>query len=265
MKLNYRLRRNLTCTNIFLKRTNFAATVFSLMTFLLIAASAAQAQYCTASCTYVCTSYDMSIESFSTTGGSTNISNLNQGCPSSGTYAYYSTMPHVTTTVGTIGFTVGTGDDYPTNIRIWVDWNGDGDFYDTGEQVAAVNGVSTSSNWSGSFSVPASTSAGTKRMRIRSFYTSYTPIPCGNTPYGDTEDYPLTLVAPPANDAGIAAILNPTLQACSLNSQDIKILLENLGNDTLHNCSIKYQINTSSVQSMYYTGAVAPLVGTRHC
>ena len=69
--------------------------------------------------------------------------------------------------------------------------------------------------------------------------------------------------APPAaNDAGVASILSPIIPTCDLDSLDIEVVINNLGSDTLQNCSIYYQINTSTPVAMYYTGSVPPLGGT---
>lgn len=79
-------------------------------------------------------------------------------------------------------------------MAVWIDWNNDADFDDTGEQVGYVlvgNGWSNVFN----FTVPASATIGNLKMRVR---MSYQPIdgpiaPCGTTEYGETEDYTVTI------------------------------------------------------------------------
>jgi hypothetical protein len=222
----------------------------------------ASAQYCTPAYTISCGTYNMTVNSFSTTGGSVNITNNNQGCSNSTGYTYYSSLGHTTLTNSTVNFSVGTGTTYATHVYIWVDWNQDDDFYDAGEQVAFVLSQAANSTWSGSFDVPATATSGTTRMRIRTLYYGSSGMhPCNQLPYGEAEDYNLTILPPFNNDAGIGEILNPVIPTCNLDSVNIDVSVQNLGSDTLQNCSIYYQVNTSTPVAMYYTGSVAPSGG----
>ena len=85
----------------------------------------------------------------------------------------------------------------------------------------------------------------------------------GNTYNGNLRaNIKFGFLPPVANDAGIAAILSPSVPTCDLDSIDIEVVLNNFGSDTLQNCSVKYQIGSGSIISMYYNGSVAPLGGT---
>jgi hypothetical protein len=204
----------------------------------------------------------MTVNSFSTTGGSVNITNNNQGCSSGNGYTYYSTLGHTTSPASTVGYSVSVGPNYPVHVYIWVDYNADGDFYDSGELVASTSYVAASATWTGSFTIPGNAAVGTTRMRIRTLYYGSSGMhPCNNLPYGEAEDYNFSILPPYANDAGIAEILNPTVPTCDLDSVDISVAVQNLGSDTLQNCSIYYQVNTSTPVAMYYTGSVAPQGG----
>jgi PKD repeat protein len=68
---------------------------------------------------------------------------------------------------------------------IWIDYNKDGDFDDSGEQVFSGYG---SSVVSGSFTVPTSASSGVTRMRVSMRYGGNPPS-CGTFSYGEVEDY----------------------------------------------------------------------------
>ena len=78
-----------------------------------------------------------------------------------------------------------TGSSYTEYWRIWIDYNGDHDFEDTGEEVFSGSG---SSVVSGNFTVPSSAPLGTTRMRVSMSYSTYPPI-CGTFTYGEVEDY----------------------------------------------------------------------------
>ncbi len=69
--------------------------------------------------------------------------------------------------------------------RIWIDYNMDGDFIDTGEQVVSLRGKSART---GSFTVSTSALTGNTRMRVSMKYGAY-PTACETFSYGEVEDY----------------------------------------------------------------------------
>ncbi|EZH74258.1 hypothetical protein ATO12_15440 [Aquimarina atlantica] len=74
-------------------------------------------------------------------------------------------------------------------IGAWIDWNQDGDFIDTDEEVFSLYGPGP---YNGTVTVPSSALTGTPlRMRVRMGYGSKDKInPCGNDTYlGEVEDY----------------------------------------------------------------------------
>ncbi|SFE21592.1 GEVED domain-containing protein [Flavobacterium xueshanense] len=98
------------------------------------------------------------------------------------------------------------------NIVAWVDWNKDGDFYDTGEQVyscdASGSTIYTASTTFG-FIIPPTTASGDYRIRIRcvAYNSTLAATPCGNiNTYGETEDYLFTVIS--SCSATITSITN---------------------------------------------------------
>ena len=84
-------------------------------------------------------------------------------------------------------------------IRIWIDYNNDGDFLDANEEVFAANGVTSAV--SGSVTIPA-TFTGTTRMRVAMKYNA-APTPCEFFAEGEVEDYTLVvteITEPPVVD-----------------------------------------------------------------
>ncbi|UCH98232.1 MAG: PKD domain-containing protein, partial [Candidatus Aminicenantes bacterium] len=77
------------------------------------------------------------------------------------------------------------GSSYTEYWKIWIDYNVDGDFEDSGEEVFSGSGSSTVS---GSFTVPSGTGGVSTRMRVSMSYSTYPPI-CGTFTYGEVEDY----------------------------------------------------------------------------
>ncbi|ELR73016.1 hypothetical protein C900_00096 [Fulvivirga imtechensis AK7] len=77
-----------------------------------------------------------------------------------------------------------------TQTKAWVDWNRDGDFYDTGEEV--LNGMGAHTSYSSSVAAPTGAS-GTYRLRVRIAYNE-TPTPCGAKWFSEVEDYTINVV-----------------------------------------------------------------------
>lgn len=84
-----------------------------------------------------------------------------------------------------------TGRTYSEAYRVWIDYNQDGDFDDSGEQVYSRS-KTTASPISGSFTVPTSALSGATRMRVSMKYNA-NPTPCETFTYGEVEDYTVTI------------------------------------------------------------------------
>lgn len=96
---------------------------------------------------------------------------------------------------------------YGVNLRIYIDWNTDGDFVDAGEMpvnISAINGVN-----SGTMTIPAGATVGTSRMRVIATEGTV-PGPTGTYTWGETEDYCIQVAAAVncsgAPNNGVAAI-----------------------------------------------------------
>jgi|GEM_PF-2190289 len=99
-------------------------------------------------------------------------------------------------------------------IKIWVDWNDNG-LFETSELIGESNmNIAPTSMFTGTFSVPEGTPSGDYRIRVRAVQNSSNFNACSSHNRGETEDYTLTVVAPPSCSPPI--ILTET--ATSLNS-----------------------------------------------
>ncbi len=83
------------------------------------------------------------------------------------------------------------GNSYDEGYAVWIDYNQDGDFEDSNEQVFS-KAPSQSSSVSGTFTVPSDAATGTTRMRVSMKYNG-TPNPCGDLNYGEVEDYTVNI------------------------------------------------------------------------
>jgi PKD repeat protein len=90
-------------------------------------------------------------------------------------------------------------------LAVWIDFNGDLDFNDVGEQIGYSIATQTAFNTVYNFSVPANAVTGTVKMRVRIHYSGDTegPIsPCGDGTYGEVEDYNISIIA--SSTAGLS-------------------------------------------------------------
>ena len=171
--------------------------LYAKLLFLVLSAvsSTAMAQYCTPTFITGCTVGDQIIN-FSTTGGSTNITNNASGC-STGSYAYV-TGQSVTQLQGLdVTLSMQAGPIYGQGFKVWIDWNNNQSFADAGELVYTSPGSSTNV-YTGTVTVPFSAAAGTKRMRVLCNYAGIPPAMDGcpvSQFYGEVEDYDFVVVA----------------------------------------------------------------------
>jgi hypothetical protein len=93
--------------------------------------------------------------------------------------------------------TVINGNPYAGDqCGIWVDWNQDLDFDDPDEMIA-VSGTPGLGPYTATITPPPGALLGDTRMRIRITWTGAVD-PCGDTSYGEVEDYTITVVAAPS-------------------------------------------------------------------
>ena len=78
-----------------------------------------------------------------------------------------------------------SGTAYTAYWKVWIDFNGDGDFEDSGELFAYGYG---NTRICGNVTIPGCTPKST-RMRVSMSYGSYPPNSCCNFSYGEVEDY----------------------------------------------------------------------------
>jgi hypothetical protein len=132
-----------------------------------------------------------------------------------GNYGDYTSMSTDVIQGSAVPFSVqfSTGYDYLT--KIWIDFNKDGDFTDSGEEVYSGGNPDESnppipSALTGSLTIPLSAPLGTTRMRIGGTDSGPT-TPCYNSFYGSYEDYSVNILqAPPCTGAPIAGVIAST-------------------------------------------------------
>lgn len=122
-----------------------------------------------------------------------NLSNLDNWSGSNGGYEDFTQY----------SATVNRGSNYSINLRpgfsnnsrneywaVYIDWNQDGDFSDSGELEYTGNGTGVKT---GTVSVPSGAATGNTRMRVIMRYGCAPSGPCSNVGNGEIEDYTITV------------------------------------------------------------------------
>jgi len=103
----------------------------------------------------------------------------------------------------TIYYSCGfSSSSYTEYWHVWIDFNHDGDFEDSGEQVVTTTS-SSSSTLSSTFTIPAGTLTGNTRMRVTMKYAA-TATPCETFTYGEVEDYTINISNASQNNPPLA-------------------------------------------------------------
>ncbi len=141
-----------------------------------------------------------------------------------GGYANYTSMS-TTLAAGssyTATLTPGfTGSSYNEAWTLWIDYNGDGDFADTGEKVGTKSSKTAATI---TFTVPATAKSGATRIRIQMKYSTASTNSCLSYSYGEVEDYtanitggsgfaPSSLIASAPGRSALSVSPNPVVHS----------------------------------------------------
>jgi len=113
---------------------------------------------------------------------------------------------------------------------IWADWNIDGDLYDGSESITVSGGPEV---FTATITPPANAIEGSTPLRIRIHYSYEEIVPCGNSFYGEVEDYTINVLPVPAS---------PTF--------GITPAIKKYGDCPLNNLSPDYFTQTFTVQNL---------------
>ncbi|WP_333878051.1 reprolysin-like metallopeptidase [Flavobacterium sp.] len=94
---------------------------------------------------------------------------------------------------------------YSEAYRVWIDFNQDGDFLDSGEQVVNVTKTKTTPI-ARSFTVPTTALLGATRMRVSMKYNA-SPTSCEVFSYGEVEDYTVNITATARTEDAVTNVL----------------------------------------------------------
>lgn len=161
--------------------------------FVLFSAIWMSAQtYCTPNYASGCDGGDQIDDFKIPTAGFTH---LGTGC-SAGTYGDFFATQTITLSP-TIPYSFEVTHDYANQyVRIYVDFNNDGNFDETSELIGSGNSGTTMIT-NGTLNIPSTVAAGNYRMRVADRWNT-APTSCDTAGYGEAHDYKLTVTPPPS-------------------------------------------------------------------
>lgn len=142
-------------------------------------------------------------------------------------------------------------------VLVWIDYNQDGDFDDSGEQVLVT--AKKKSPWTGSITIPANAPSGKTRMRVRLHDSSLTPnaTPCGTSSFGQVEDYSLNIGQLAVSDVkknNISVYPNPASDVLNISNVSSKTKFEifNIGGQLVNQGTTDGKVNVSKLTKGVY-------------
>ena len=196
--------------------------------------------YCIAKGT--CTSYEWISK--------VQVGSINNTSGNNGGYGNYTQMS-TNLTKGTnypITLTPGFGSygsDYE-QWKVWIDYNKDGDFYDSNEVVAYGGSYSTLYR---NFTVPTTAALGATRMRVAMRYNCV-PSACGTYQYGEVEDYTVNIVA---TGGAPAKTIDDVVEEAAPENEGRLFAYPNPASDQL---TVNYQLPEAATQTLQIVDAM---------
>lgn len=140
------------------------------------------------------------------------------------------------------------GSSAARTVKVFIDYNNDGDFTDANELVLTQAVASGAQSFTANITIPAGLSINNyTRMRIVAVETSNAAAvtPCGTYTRGETQDYRLRITSP-ANDVGVTSISNPLSGSCATAEQYVTVRVRNFGSTTQSNIPLNLTVTNGS-------------------
>ena len=141
-------------------------------------------------------------------------------------------------------------------IKVFADWNGDGDFNDAGELGATSEVLTGSATFRGSLTAPSGLLPGNKvRMRlIAQETTNATAIEaCGSYTRGETQDYVLQFEQP-QKDIGVISVVPMGASLCASTAQTASVTIKNFGTGIQTNIPVIISVRRNGKELKQLTG-----------
>lgn len=150
-------------------------------------------------------------------------------------------------------------------VKLFIDYNNDGDFADANELVATSPVLKNNEVFAGSFTTPSTLTVGSSyrtRVVLVETSTANDVTACGSYVRGETDDFRLVVVNP-STDFTISEVITPTVADCADNNQYLTVNIRNNGSVSKSNIPISVEVKngTTTVTTINatYPGTVLPL------
>ncbi|MEO8417023.1 MAG: S8 family serine peptidase, partial [Ginsengibacter sp.] len=163
-----------------------------------------------------------------------------------------------------VAVTVSSCDATTANkiVKVFIDYNNDGDFIDAGETVAQSTTISGNGIFSGNIITPGTLPAGNyaiMRIIVQQTATASDVNPCGNYANGETQDYRLK-INNSSNDVGVMEIVSPSGNSCSNGSQLVSVRIKNFGSGNQVNIPLTLSITNGAATIATLTALCADTI-----
>ncbi|SFT23360.1 S8 family serine peptidase [Mucilaginibacter polytrichastri] len=156
-----------------------------------------------------------------------------------------------------------SGNNLNKIAKVFADWNGDGDFDDTGELIGTSNVISATGTFVTNITIPGNVTVGNySRLRIvLTETTDPSAVTACSSIKGQTQDYRLQFIQP-ALDAGAIAVSGNTAAGNCAGKTNFTVTIKNFGTSTLASIPVTLTItapdNTITTFNETYTGSLTP-------
>ncbi len=139
-------------------------------------------------------------------------------------------------------------------VKIFADWNLDGDFEDANETLGTSSVLQSGSVFSGTVTIPSGVTIGQFiPVRIITKEGTEGVTACGNYTAGQTQQYALKIVTP-AKDVGVTALLSPEANFCPGGSTIVQVTVKNFGTQNQSAIPLTAQIKDGSTTVATFSG-----------
>ncbi|MFY7899828.1 MAG: S8 family serine peptidase, partial [Chitinophagaceae bacterium] len=143
-------------------------------------------------------------------------------------------------------------------VKVFIDYNVDGDFDDAGELAASSGSITAIGTFTANITTPSTLTIGTYTiLRIVTQETNNIANinSCGTYSIGETQDYRI-LVTAPSNDLTVTEIISPTNATCESGTQLLTIKVLNKGNTTKSNIPVTATVKNGATTIATLNGVI---------
>lgn len=177
------------------------------------------------------------------------------------TYTNYTSLTANVETNSTVPLfvKVGSCDASVANkiVKVFIDFNNDGDFTDAGETVATSAVINGNGDFTANVTIPANAVVGNyslMRVIVQETSNAASVVPCGSYANGETQDYRVQ-ISTSSNDFGVTEIISPSpLGDCSYSDQYVTVRLKNFGSADKKNVPLSGTVKNGATTVINLTG-----------